>query len=46
MTPQIFPNFFGLKVYGLIEESQIFRSLDQTNFFLGHLEKSNFWGEI
>ena len=27
-------------------ESQIFRSLDQTDFFLGNLEKSNFWGEI
>ena len=24
----------------------MFRSLDQTDFFLGNLEKSNFWGEI
>ena len=24
----------------------MFKSLDQTDFFLGHLEKSNFWGEI
>ena len=38
--------FFGWKAYGEIEESQIFRSLDQTDFFLGNLEKSIFWGEI
>ena len=34
------------KAYGYIEESQMFRSLDQTDFFPGNLEKSNFWGEI
>ena len=28
------------------EESQMFRSLDQTVFFLGPLVKSNFLGEI
>ena len=47
MTPLIFARiFFWWKAYGEIEESQIFRSLDQTDFFLGNLEKSIFWGEI
>ena len=47
MTPSDLPEFFfWWKAYGEIEESQIFRSLDQTDFFLGNLEKSIFWGEI
>ena len=42
MTPSDLPEFFlvdGLWIDTPVEESQMFTSLDQTVYFLGHLEK-------
>ena len=46
MTPQICPNSFLVEGLWIDRRIPNFRSLDQTDFFLGNLEKSNFWGEI